>query len=388
MKCDDLWKILQENNLVYFTGVPDSTFAPWMSFLEEKHNQGLINRIAAVERDAIGWAAGYYVASGEIATVYMQNSGLGNTVNPITSLLDQEVYHIPMLFMIGWRGMPGIHDEPQHVKMGKITLPLLDMLGIKYQLLPENIELAKETILEAKKYLEKTKGLYALIIKEKTFAPYKKDKNEEQNVVIKSTMTREKAIQTTIDKLTNADVVVSTTGKASRELYEYRLQKNQGHQRDFLMVGSMGLASSFGAEIALQLPTKRVVILDGDGALIMSAGTLSTIGHYAPKNLYHIVFDNIAYDSTGGQPTVSSTMNMEMLALANNYVGAQTVHNEEQLTQVLDKMLNTSNGPRLLVVKVCNGARQDLGRPKSSPVENKNMFMQFIRGSQNVGEKL
>lgn len=372
IKCEDLYQIMAKNDLTWFSGVPDSTFKEWMSFLNDRHGQGLTNRIAAIERDAIGWAAGYHVATGKIGVVYMQNSGLGNVVNPLTSLADPEVYNIPILLMVGWRGEPGKQDEPQHIKMGKITLPLLDVLGVKYSILPDNIEEAEQVVIQAKKYLDEARGIYALIVKEGTFGEYKgRDEREDDE------MSREEAIKMTIDAMSGTEIIVSTTGKASRELFDYREKKRVGHQNDFLMVGSMGLASSFGAEIALQKPEKKVFIFDGDGAMIMSAGVLSTIGYYAPKNLYHIVFDNESHDSTGGQPTTSQSVDFKNLALANSYRGAKTVKTKEELKESLEE-IKEKEGPQMLVVKVRKGARPDLGRPTISPSENKKAFMNYL----------
>lgn len=373
IKCEDLRQVMAENDLTWFSGVPDSTFKEWISYLNCRHGQGLTNRISAIERDAIGWAAGYHAATGKTGVVYMQNSGLGNVVNPLTSLADPEVYNIPILLMVGWRGEPGRPDEPQHIKMGKITLPLLDVLGVKYGILPDNIEEAGKIIAEAKKYIDKTRGIYALIVRGGIFEEYGVKPEKE-----KYELAREEAIQMIIDSMSGAEIIVSTTGKTSRELFDYREKKNTCHQNDFLMVGSMGLASSFGAEIALQKPEKKVFIFDGDGAIIMSAGVLSTIGYYAPRNLYHIVFDNESHDSTGGQPTTSQSIDFENLALANNYRGAKAVKTKEELEKAL-LQIKEKEGPQMLVIKVKKGSRKDLGRPTVTPGENKKAFMRYLK---------
>jgi phosphonopyruvate decarboxylase len=373
MKCEELWKIFKKHGFTFFTGVPDSTFKQWMSFLEDHHNTELINRIAAIERDAIGWAAGYYAATGNPGVVYMQNSGFGNTINPLTSLTDPEVYNIPVLLMIGWRGEPGKYDEPQHIKMGKVTIPLLNALGIKYEFLPKNAKEAEKIIGDAKKHMATSKEPYAIVIKKGIFEDYKKKKIEKQ----KYEMKREDAIKAIIDNIQGNEIIVSTTGKTSRELFEYRKQKNLGHQNDFLMIGSMGLASSFGAEIALQKPEKRIFVFDGDGALIMSKGVLSTIGYYSPKNFYHILFDNASHESTGGQPTTSITIDFEKVALANNYKGAKTVKTKQELIKAIKELKNLS-GPYMLVITIEKGARKDLGRTTTSPRENKKAFMGFL----------
>ncbi|MCL4429834.1 MAG: phosphonopyruvate decarboxylase [Chloroflexi bacterium] len=368
MKCEEWWDIFKSNGFTYFTGVPDSTFKSWMSFLND--SQEVTNRIAATERDAIGWASGYHVATGNIGVVYMQNSGLGNTVNPITSLSDACLYNIPMLLLIGWRGEPGKHDEPQHVKMGKVTLPLLELLGIKYSVLSKDMECARETISEAKKYMESTNNSYALIIKEGVLEAYQQQHTPPNNYAMK----REEAIKVIVAALDQNDLIVSTTGKTSRELFEYRESKRCGHGNDFLMVGSMGLAHVFGAEVALQRPQRRVFIFDGDGALIMGAGALSTIGYYAPTNFCHIVFDNEAHESTGGQPTTSSATDFVNLALANNYTWAKKVTTKADLDEALITIRNMK-GPSMLIVKIAKGSRENLGRPTTGPIENKHSFM-------------
>jgi phosphonopyruvate decarboxylase len=305
----------------------------------------------------------------------MQNSGLGNTVNPITSLIDPEVYNIPVLFMIGWRGEPGKKDEPQHVKMGKITLPLLDVLGVRYSMLPDDIEEAGRVIAEANAYMKDTGGMYALIVREGIFNKYSGSVKEAESGL----MNREDAIKTVAALLPFDAIVVSTTGKISRELFEYRKSIGQLKGIDFMMVGAMGLASSFGAEIALQKQDKKIFVFDGDAAFVMSEGNLSTIGYYSPENLYHIVFDNGCNESTGGQPSVSAVVDYERLALGSGYKGARIVYSYEELKEAVERM-QTWKGPYLLVAKVGKGSRKDLGRPTVTPVENKELFMRRLKG--------
>lgn len=365
----ELYNLFKQYNFNYFVGVPDSTFKDWMKFLNET-NESLTHRRAAIERDAMAWASGYYIATGKTGIVYMQNSGLGNIVNPLTSLTDPEVYNIPILFMIGWRGEPGAKDEPQHAKMGRITRELLDLLEIKNDFLPDNIEDAERVIKNASRYITQNNHPYALLIRQGMFAEYKSKQEKRELRGIK----REEAICLIMDSLSGDEVIVSTTGKTSRELFEYRESKKQGHQKDFLMVGSMGCAAAFAAEIALQKPNKKVIVLDGDGAIIMSAGSLSTIGHYVPRNLCHIVFDNGSYESTGGQPTTSSTIDFVKLALANGYQKAKVITNKENLI----KEIKNQTGLQMLIVKVDQGSRKDLSRPTITPIRNKKDFMKFL----------
>jgi phosphonopyruvate decarboxylase len=374
LRCEKFYNVLASKGFNYFTGVPDSTFKSWMSFLDDNSNSSnLTHRIAAIERDAIAWAAGYNVATGKVGVVYMQNSGLGNTINPITSLTDPEVYKIPLLLMIGWRGEPGKKDEPQHIKMGKITLEQLDVLGIKYDFLPAEIEAAEKVITEARSYIDQTGEPFALVIRKGLFEPYQSKKSNQQQYEMK----REDSIKLVINQLKSKDIVVSTTGKASREVFEHREVRGESHEKDFLMVGSMGCASSFAAEIALQKPDRSVYIFDGDGAVIMSEGSLSTIGHYSPKNLFHIVFDNDSYESTGGQPTTASTVNFEQLALANGYKHTRSVETNENLITTFQEM-DSLKGPKMLIVKVAKGARKELGRPTTTPIQNKKAFRGFL----------
>jgi phosphonopyruvate decarboxylase len=373
---EELWTIFQRYDLTYFCGVPDSTLKHWLYFLDQHCGQGVTNRIVSIERDAVGWAAGYHAATEKIGTVYLQNSGLGNIVNPVTSLLDPAVYSIPVLLLIGWRGRPGEPDEPQHIRMGAMTESLLDLMGIRYTHLPDTLQAAEQVIAEAKHFMRAESAPYALIVPRKTFTP-SADRQEEP-APRQYELGREQALAILLETLHENDIIVATTGKLSRELFAYREAAGSGHGQDFLMVGSMGLASSFAAEIALQRPEQRVYILDGDGALLMNAGVLSTIGYYAPENLVHLVFDNHAYDSTGGQPSTSSATDFARTALANSYKEAAVVSSAEELRKSLNR-LPKQTGPTMLVIKVRKGARPDLGRPTTSPVENKFNFMQQWR---------
>jgi phosphonopyruvate decarboxylase len=374
LDCHEFYTLLAEQHLTYFCGVPDSTFKDWMTYLDDQHGRGLTNRIVAIERDAIGYAAGYYLASGRIGVVYLQNSGLGNIVNPLTSLADEQVCRIPILLLIGWRGEPGRKDEPQHSKMGQITVPLLDILGIRHAILPVKLSEVKQVLAEACYYLASMCGIFALLVCEGTFKPYPSSKRAADKT---SFMSREEALVLIAKRLGPEVLIISTTGKTSRELFEYRTVQQQDHQSDFLMVGAMGLASSLAAEVALQHPQERIIILDGDAAALMSAGNLATIGYYAPSNLYHIIFDNGCHESTGGQPSTSQIVSWEKLALANAYKGVLAVETREALEAQLDYWLEQT-GPRMLVVKVRKGSRQDLGRPTTSPVENRNAFMKRL----------
>lgn len=374
MKCAELYRILKEKGIDFFSGVPDSTFKDWIKFLGDMHGKGLTNIIACNECEATAIIAGHHLATGRIGVLYMQNAGLGKTVNPITSLTDPEVYSIPVLLMIGWRGRPGKKDEPQHRKMGRIMLPLLDVLEIPYALMPPDIKKAKEAVTRAVDSIKSNNAPYALIITNEVFETYEQKNETKQDYE----MSREDAIKEIANTLDKKDIIVSTTGKTSRELFEYREAKKYGHQNDFLTVGSMGCAASIAHGIALEKPDRKVFIFDGDGAAIMQMGAWTTIGHYKSKNVFHIIFDNCAHDSTGGQPTVSNTVDFEQIALACGYKTAKTVVERKDLTKAL-KYLKSSGGPVMLVIKVKKGSRKDLGRPTISPIENKKSFMDFLK---------
>ena len=377
LNCGKLYETFKGEGIDFFTGVPDSTFKDWMKFLADNHGDGLTNIVAANECEAVAVASGYHFSTGSCGVVYMQNSGFGKTVNPITSLADPEVYSVPMLLMIGWRGEPEKKDEPQHKKMGRIMLPLLDVLEIPYVMLPEDQDGAAKAIAAAKEQAMQDKCPYALIVRKGIFEAYEQRNKVTQNYE----MNREDAIKAIVDGFSGNEVVVSTTGKASRELFELREALGQGHQNDFLTVGSMGCSSSIALGVTLGLAARNkerpVFIFDGDGAAIMQEGAFSTIGHYGSRNLTHILFDNEAYGSTGGQPTTSPTVNFVGAALANNYKGAREVKSREGLVSAM-RDLKESEGPQLLVVKVNKGARKDLGRPTTTPIENKVNFMNFL----------
>ncbi|MFH1641367.1 MAG: phosphonopyruvate decarboxylase [Nanoarchaeota archaeon] len=372
IQCERLFDIFKKNDLVFFTGVPDSTFKDWMKFLADEHGTRLTNIIACNECEAIAAAAGFNLATGKIGVVYMQNSGEGKTVNPLTSLCDPEVYSIPVILLIGWRGEPGKTDEPQHKKMGRITKALLETLEIPYKVLPDTIEEAEKVIEKMKKTAQEKSAPVAIIIKKGTMETYETKK------IVKTEyeMKREDAIRIIVDNLDGSEAVVSTTGKTSRELFDYRITKNK-KPCDFYTVGSMGCSASIANAIAMYKPDKRVFVLDGDGAILMQMGAIATIGHYHSKNFYHIIFDNGSYDSTGGQPTVAPTVDFEKVALACSYLHAKTVDTKKTLTDYIRKMKDLK-GPLMLIVKVNKGARKDLGRPTTTPVENKEAFMRFL----------
>lgn len=365
-------KRLREGGVDFFAGVPDSLLKNLCAYITDNVSREN-NIIAANEGGAVALAAGYHLATGKTGCVYMQNSGEGNAVNPLLSLMDADVYRMPLLLVIGWRGEPGVHDEPQHVKQGKVTLSLLDAMGIKYAVLDENWE---GQVDEALRVIRETNGIYALIVRKGTFEEYKL-----QNQVASDwALGREEAIQIVVDKLREDDIVVSTTGMISRELFEYREAKHQGHAHDFLTVGSMGHASQIALGIALQKPNRRIVVFDGDGALLMHMGGMAIIGDYAPKNLVHIVFNNGAHDSVGGQPTVGQKIDVEAIAKAVGYADVISVDSQMSLMAAMNHVnCAVIDGVSLINVNVRKGNRKDLGRPTTTPQENKNALMEELK---------
>ena len=367
---------LREKDIDCFAGVPDSLLKNICAYITD-HFDAAHNIIAANEGAAVGLAAGHYLATGKPACVYMQNSGEGNIINPLASLTDQEVYNIPVLLLIGWRGRPGVHDEPQHVKQGKVTTGLLNVMGVNYEVLSKEEDKAAKQIEKAANALA-NKEVFALVIEKDTFEDYKL-KNVEVNDL---TMTREDAIQTVAAALGEKDCIVSTTGMISRELFEYRVAMNQGHERDFLTVGSMGHASQIALGIAMEKTDRKVWCFDGDGAAIMHMGSMAIVASKAPKNFVHVVFNNGAHDSVGGQPTVGLKIDLPAVAKAVGYKAAISVSSKEELEKDLSTLtshLAALGGPILLEVQVKKGNRKDLGRPTTTPIQNKEALMAFLQ---------
>ena len=364
---------LQAEGVEFYTGVPDSLLKNVCAYITDHFDQNH-NIIAANEGGAVTLAAGYHLATGKIGCVYMQNSGEGNAVNPLASLTDREVYHIPVLLLIGWRGRPGVHDEPQHVKQGKVTTGLLNVMGVNYDVLSKEEEKAAVQIEKAMRCIRQTDDVYALVVEKDTFDSYALQSAEKNEYA----MSREDAIRTVAASIPPDAVIVSTTGMISRELFEYRTAMGQGHERDFLTVGSMGHASMIALGIALQHPERKVYCFDGDGASIMHMGNMAIVGSKQPSNYVHVVFNNGAHDSVGGQPTVGHEIDLVKIAHAMHYESAVCVSTKEQLQDVLGNM--SARGLQLIEVRVKKGNRKDLGRPTTTPIQNKEALMDFLKG--------
>lgn len=368
---------LRKNGIDCFAGVPDSLLKNICAYITD-HCDAQHNIITANEGAAIGIAAGHYLATGKPACVYMQNSGEGNIINPLASLTDPEVYNIPVLLLIGWRGKPGVHDEPQHVKQGKVTTDLLNTMGISFDVLTKDEDKVGKQIAKAFESLNR-KEVYALVIEKDTFDSYQLSTVNSQ---LELTLSREEAIQIVAAALGEKDVIVSTTGMISRELFEYRTAKNEGHERDFLTVGSMGHASQIALGIAMEKPDRRVWCFDGDGAIIMHMGSMAIVASKQARNFVHVVFNNGAHDSVGGQPTVGLKIDLPAIAKAVGYQHVYSVDNKESLENhlsILNSHLSITEGPVFLEIRVKKGNRKDLGRPTTTPIENKEALMDFLK---------
>lgn len=373
IKPSEFYDILREKGVEFFTGVPDSLLKNFCAYIMDNVPSDR-HIISANEGGAVALATGYHLANGKIGMIYMQNSGQGNAKNPLMSLADRDVYSIPMLLLIGWRGEPGVKDEPQHVKQGKITCSVLEALGIPHKVLPDNIEETRRIIDDAVSTARENNHPFALVARKGIFESYELQNKTKTDYELN----REGAVKLVTDQLDSRDIVVSTTGKTSRELFEYREELGQGHEKDFLTVGSMGHSSKIALGIALSKPKREVYCFDGDGAVIMHMGSLAIIGQQKPKNFKHIVFNNGAHDSVGGQPTAGFEVDFPAVAKACGYKEAWRAETSWEIREKI-KLLKESEGPALLEIRVNKGARKDLGRPTTTPIENKETFMRNLR---------
>jgi phosphonopyruvate decarboxylase len=364
---------LKKNGFDSFSGVPDSLLKEFCLYLKVNLPPDR-NIITPNEGNAIALASGCYLATGKPSVVYMQNSGLGNCVNPLTSLADPKVYSIPILLLIGWRGEPGKKDEPQHVKQGEITMGQLDVLGIPYCVLSDDQAEADGQLEKAAGMIHESKSPYAVVIRSDTFGKYLLSKADTS---VEYELTREEAIDLIVSMIDESAVFVSSTGKISRELYEIRDKYGMGHSRDFLTVGSMGHSSQIALGIALQKKNRRVVCLDGDGAFIMHMGGAGLIGNLSPENLIHIVLNNGCHESVGGQPTIGFGIDFTAIASACGYNTSARIETRKELISFLKEM-KEHKGPVFLDVRVNVSSRDNLGRPRTTPIENKNDFMEFV----------
>ena len=393
--------ILKASGINLFTGVPDSLLKSFCAHVTDNCGENQV--IAANEGGAVGLATGHYLATGQPALVYMQNSGEGNAVNPLCSLADPDVYSIPMVLLVGWRGEPGVKDEPQHVKQGKVTVSLFETLGIPAEVLPDDETAALEITRKMVERAKTERRPVALIVRKGLFAEYKL-LNKEPDI---ADLKREEAIEGILRALPDDTVIVSTTGMISREVYETRERLGQDHSRDFLTVGSMGHAIMIALGIAKAQPKRKVICLDGDGAGIMHLGNMAICGQSGCSNLTHIVLNNAAHDSVGGQPTVGGKIDIEKIAEELGYNVLQSPQNQYAgncqlgIKEVADGMkwlvsmdalevqtaqkmyISSAAHPNFILFRVAKGARKDLGRPKEPPQVNKVLFMDRLDVSRN-----
>lgn len=370
MKVEKLVEIIGAD---FYTGVPDSQLKDLCNYLMNTY--GIDRRhhvIAANEGNCTALAAGYHLATGKVPVVYMQNSGEGNIINPVASLLNDKVYAIPMIFIIGWRGEPGLHDEPQHIYQGEVTLKLLEDMGI------ETFVIGKETTdEEVSSVMSNFRGILAegkdvaFVIRKGALSYEEKVKYENEH-----RMTREEIIRHIVE-ISEEDPIVSTTGKASRELFEIREAKGQSHKYDFLTVGSMGHSSSIALGVAMNKPDAKVWCVDGDGAVLMHMGAMAVLGDCAPGNMVHVIINNGAHETVGGMPTVAGKLDLVGIAKACGYPYAVSVDNFVSLDREL-KAARERNELSMIEVKCSIGARADLGRPTSTALENKQNFMEYL----------
>ena len=405
---------LRRGGVDFYAGVPDSLLKSFCAWLQD--NIGPASHIiAANEGAAVALAAGHYLASGRPGCVYMQNSGEGNAINPLASLTDADVYGIPVLLLIGWRGCPGVHDEPQHVKQGKVTLSLLETMGIPYSVLSADEAEVSSQIADVCRVLASGRT-FALVVRKDTFSKSDPVISTPDSVIstlgsvistepegrVEKSLSRETAIQMVAGAAGPSDVIVSSTGMISRELFEFREAAGQGHERDFLTVGSMGHANQIALGISLEKPGRRVWCFDGDGAVIMHMGSMATVGVKGKSNFVHVVFNNGAHDSVGGQPTVGLQIDLPGIARACGYRNVLSVSTEKELLEALGSVISTPGsvistlgsvistepegrvekslcGPVFLEIKVRKGNRPDLGRPTTTPLQNRDAFMKFLK---------
>ncbi len=361
-----------EAGVSFWTGVPDSLLKDFCGYLTDTVVDSN-HVIAANEGGAVALASGHYLATGKPAVVYLQNSGLGNTINPLVSLAANEVYGIPMVLLIGWRGEPGTKDEPQHVKQGIVTTAMLEASDIPHVVLADDQSEAALQIASTVASAVSESRPHAIVVRAGTFASYVHDGIDDGDIPV----SREQAIRAIAEVISERDVLVATTGKTSRELYEYRQETGRNGGQDFLTVGGMGHASQIALGIDLAGTERTVWVLDGDGALLMHLGALPVIAQHGSGNFKHIVLNNRVHDSVGGQPTPLTRTSIPDLATAAGYRSTATAQTPTEISVKLDELI-AAPGPALLEIVVRSGARSDLGRPASTPEENKRAIMTHL----------
>lgn len=374
MKAIDFIHILHELGIDFVSGVPDSILSTFCNLLDSNFNGQHI--LAANEGNAIALGVGHYLSTRTPPLIYMQNSGLGNALNPLISLADKSVFDIPLLLLIGFRGQPGHKDEIQHLKQGEITPSLLDLLEIPYFTLSSNLTNTYKVMFEAKKILHQNEKSVALLVPVQTFDKEIKKFSKENGY----TLIREKVIKFIIEALPDS-IFVSSTGKISRELFACREKLTQTHESDFLTVGSMGHASQIAAVIAKNKINKKIVCLDGDGAVLMHMGALKTIAQMKLKNFIHIMLNNGMHESVGGIQTNTFNINFCLIAKELGYTKTYDISTEKELLIVLEK-INSCRESVFIDLKISGISQKDLIRPTISPFQNKKIFMDYLTSSK------
>lgn len=357
----------------FYTGVPDSLLQPLNNYLMQTYGISAEHHIiGANEGNCVGLAAGYYLASKKPGVVYLQNSGIGNIINPIASLLNERIYGIPCIFVIGWRGEPGVPDEPQHAFQGLVTLKLMEDMDVATYVITKetSIDELKAQMVRFRDLLCRGKQVAFIVKKGALQYENKVDYKNPYSLV------REKVIAEILQKAGDS-LIVSTTGKISREVFEQRELHQQSHDSDFLTVGSMGHSSSIALELALKAKDQRVICIDGDGAVLMHMGALATVGSMCPDNFVHIVLNNGAHESVGGLPTTASTLNLAKIAEACGYCYTKTVATQEALDAALSDVMSRKQCC-FLEVKTSLFSRSDLGRPTVSAAESCKRFVRKL----------
>ncbi|HEY0158839.1 MAG TPA: phosphonopyruvate decarboxylase [Thermoanaerobaculia bacterium] len=365
----EVYGALDRRGAAFFTGVPDSLLKELCAYISATVEPRR-HVIAANEGAAVALAAGHHLATGEVGVVYLQNSGLGNAINPLLSLADREVYSIPMVLVIGWRGEPSVRDEPQHVKQGRVTAAMLEAMEIPHRILSPDMPEAEADVAWAVELARTAGQPVALLVRKGTFAPFDGPASAGEQ------LTREAAIELIAGALDPADAVVATTGMTSRELHEIRVRRGEP-SRDFLTVGSMGHASAIACAIARARPERQVFCLDGDGAFLMHMGSVAVQGQIGSANFKHVLLNNGRHDSVGGQPTVARDCDLTAVARACGYATLEPVAAHAEVAAAVARLRETA-GPALLEIRIGGGARADLGRPSGTPRENKEAFTAFL----------
>ncbi|MGA8944169.1 MAG: phosphonopyruvate decarboxylase [Thermoactinomyces sp.] len=370
-------KELEKLGFRFYSGVP-------CSFLKSLINYAIneCNYIAAVnEGDAIAIASGASLG-GEKSVVLMQNSGLANAVSPLTSL--NAPFRIPLLGFVSLRGEPGLSDEPQHELMGRITTKLLDLMEIPWDYLSDDMEENKQKLIRANQHIEHNRPFF-FVVKKGTFDQvflHKRQSRIHHNQVKVQGRTEDQLpsrleVLEVINSLKDSQTVqLATTGKTGRELYEIEDAEN-----NLYMVGSMGCISSLGLGLSLTQKNKDIVVIDGDGSLLMRMGSLATNGYYHPPNMIHILLDNNCYDSTGGQITVSRNANFVDIAASCGYKRSVYVHHLKELEYFLKEWKETK-GLTFLYMRISEKTKNNLGRPKIKPFEVKERLQRFLMNNK------